>query len=333
MENTTQQQQTQQQLDSLEVEGSESLIQGSGVSGDGGGDVKKEASASGLSTAEGFEGLLGTEEDMKVGATMSTTAKKVVPQPSFSSPTKSCVRRIQSDLKSMFKEPIDGILAIPDQKRVNVVHALITGPVDTPYEYGFFLFKMEFPDTYPHIPPHVTLMTTGGGSVRFNPNLYADGKVCLSILGTWSGPSWSPVNTVSSVLLSIQSLMNYYPYQNEPGFSEEPITAKHVREYNLYLRYQTLRVAVWGMVEESHTALLSPGNPNVPPFASLVRDIFLDMVETLKWHCDEYAFLDGTGCPSVPKYFCGRAGNNFKFDFAGLRNRIQHLERTIRDKI
>jgi len=29
------------------------------------------------------------------------------------------------------------------------------------------------------------LMTTGGGTCRFNPNFYANGKVCLSILGTW----------------------------------------------------------------------------------------------------------------------------------------------------
>ena len=52
------------------------------------------------------------------------------------------------------------------------------------------------------------LLTTGGGTVRFNPNLYANGKVCLSILGTWSGPGWSPVQSLASVLISIQSLMN-----------------------------------------------------------------------------------------------------------------------------
>jgi hypothetical protein len=42
--------------------------------------------------------------------------------------------------------------------------------------------------------PHrqVQFLTTGGGQVRFNPNLYNCGKVCLSLLGTWSGPSWQP---------------------------------------------------------------------------------------------------------------------------------------------
>lgn len=46
----------------------------------------------------------------------------------------------------------------------------------------------------------VQFLTTGGGRVRFNPNLYDCGKVCLSLLGTWSGPSWEPgVSTLLQV--------------------------------------------------------------------------------------------------------------------------------------
>jgi hypothetical protein len=47
---------------------------------------------------------------------------------------------------------------------------------------------------------------------------YVDGKVCLSILGTWSGPGWAPVQTLMSVLLSILSLLSAAPYHNEPGY-------------------------------------------------------------------------------------------------------------------
>jgi len=31
--------------------------------------------------------------------------------------------------------------------------------------------------------PRCRLLTTGNNTVRFNPNLYRNGKVCLSILG------------------------------------------------------------------------------------------------------------------------------------------------------
>ena len=58
-----------------------------------------------------------------------------------------------------------------------VVHALVTGPFETPYEGGFFYFLINCPDDYPNAPPKVKLLTTGGGTVRFNPNLYANGKV------------------------------------------------------------------------------------------------------------------------------------------------------------
>jgi len=37
---------------------------------------------------------------------------------------------------------------------------------------------------------------------------------------TWSGPAWSPALSLSSLLISIQSLMNEKPYHNEPGFEQ-----------------------------------------------------------------------------------------------------------------
>jgi len=51
----------------------------------------------------------------------------------------------------------------------------------------------------------------------FNPNLYAEGKVCLSLLGTWSGPGWEPgVSTLSQVLIAIQAqILVEQPYANE----------------------------------------------------------------------------------------------------------------------
>jgi ubiquitin-protein ligase len=55
------------------------------------------------------------------------------------------------------------------------------------------------------MPPKVKTMTTNGGTYRLNPNLYAEGKVCLSLLGTWQGPGWvSGSSTLLQVLISIQ---------------------------------------------------------------------------------------------------------------------------------
>lgn len=134
----------------------------------------------------------------------------------------------------------------------------------------------RFPRDYPLRPPNVQLKTTYGNTVRFNPNLYENGQVCLSILGTFSGngfhrtkffsavaydlsigPSWSPVQTIFSTLLSIQSLMTENPYHNEPGFEKldrESNNRDHVQgdvtDYNYCITHETLRVAVIEMLQD-----------------------------------------------------------------------------------
>ena len=82
-----------------------------------------------------------------------------------------------------------------------------------------FIFDIQLPCNYPDSPPSVQFLTTGGGLVSFNPNLYRSGKVCLSLLGTWSGPQWSPTESaLLQLLVSIQSqIFVENPYFNEPG--------------------------------------------------------------------------------------------------------------------
>lgn len=53
------------------------------------------------------------------------------------------------------------------------VRCVVTGPQDTPYEGGLFVFDVYFPPGYPNVPPLMVLETTGQGRARFNPNLYA----------------------------------------------------------------------------------------------------------------------------------------------------------------
>jgi ubiquitin-protein ligase len=104
------------------------------------------------------------------------------------------------------------------------VQFMISGPVDTPYSNGLFLFDAYFPESYPNMAPKINLNTTGKGSVRFNPNLYNCGKVCLSLLGTWPGrpeESWNASSTFLQVMVSIQGLILVEdPYFNEPGYAE-----------------------------------------------------------------------------------------------------------------
>jgi len=78
-----------------------------------------------------------------------------------------------------------------------------------------------YPENYPNTYPKVLLHTTGKDTVRFNPNLYDTGKVCLSLLNTWSGrdeEKWNPkTSTFLQIMISIQSLI----LVDEPYFLDE----------------------------------------------------------------------------------------------------------------
>ena len=72
---------------------------------------------------------------------------------------------------------------------------MIAGAEGTPYANGLFEYHVYLVNNYPQNAPKCNLETTGSGNVRFNPNLYACGKVCLSLLGTWRGnasENWDP---------------------------------------------------------------------------------------------------------------------------------------------
>ncbi len=140
---------------------------------------------------------------------------------------------------------------------MNMCSFMIVGPKDTPYHNGLFEFHAYFPDDYPKTVPQVLLHTTGNDTVRFNPNLYANGKVCLSLLGTWSGQageSWMPdISTFIQVIISIQSLILVdEPYFNEPGYEREIGTdrgKKNSIDYNDNIRYETVRLGMIDMIK------------------------------------------------------------------------------------
>ena len=136
---------------------------------------------------------------------------------------------------------------------VRHLRALIIGPPDTPYEFGFFEFQIRFPKDYPIKSPSVVCVTTNRGKTRFNPNIYAQGKVCLSILGTWhgeKGEEWSSAQGLESVLLSIQSLMSPNPWENEPGEEGGKLTDPEPAAYANKVRHETLRIAVINRLEK-----------------------------------------------------------------------------------
>ena len=156
--------------------------------------------------------------------------------------------RIVSDILDFNKNRPDDIYIYFDKKNISTVYSMIVGPQSTPYFGGYFFFEIKFPSNYPSNSPSVKFLTTDG-DVRFNPNLYANGKVCLSILGTWSGPKWEPVMTMKSVLLSIQSLLCEIPLRNEPGYTNVEPTNTISLQYTQYVIYNVYKIGIMDILD------------------------------------------------------------------------------------
>ena len=201
------------------------------------------------------------------------------------------IRRIQKDIKLYHSSDINqhGIYVYFNEKNMYKARALIIGPKDTPYQNGFYLFDIQYPDCYPQKPPTVVLQTLNR-SARFNPNLYTDGKVCLSILGTWSGPGWTPCLSTNEVLLSIQSLMNSNPIQNEPGYEKLTIeNSKEARDYVEILKYHNHNIAVLQIIEKLPIAF--------EPFREIINKKFIEFynenIEFLNTEMNKYLNFTG----------------------------------------
>ena len=174
-------------------------------------------------------------------------------------------KRILRDIKNCHGElDSEHIYIIPDEEDIYHVRAMILGPEDTPYSKGYYFFDVNFPKTYPHDPPKVLFMTLNN-EIRFNPNLYKCGKVCLSILGTWSGPQWTSCITLKTILFSIQSLLNDNPIQNEPGY--ETCIDEKSKIYRDIVEYYNIKVAIIQMLN------LTPSG--FEGFRPVMKDYFL----------------------------------------------------------
>lgn len=150
-----------------------------------------------------------------------------------------------------------GIYFHYDESNITILYAMIIGPSNTPYENGFYFFKFDYPDNYPMQPPAATYCTQGSiinfdnklQKIRFNPNLYTCGKVCLSMLNTWSGPGWVPTNTITNVLVALQALvLNENPLQNEPGFENSSLEV--LNKYNDVISYSNFEISIVQMLKK-----------------------------------------------------------------------------------
>ena len=145
------------------------------------------------------------------------------------------LRRIAKELKDLEKDPPSNISGGPISDS-DLFHwkAIITGPSESPYQDGIFYLDIQFPQNYPYKPPKICFITK-----IYHPNIDQNGNICLDILRD----AWSPVLTVSRVLLSISSLLND-PNPDDPLRPDAADLYKNNRvAFDIKAREFTLRFA------------------------------------------------------------------------------------------
>jgi ubiquitin-protein ligase len=169
--------------------------------------------------------------------------------------SKETISRLLNDVKQIIKNPLNdnGIYYVHDDSDMLKGYALIIGPSDTPYFAGNYFFEFTYPTDYPHSPPKVTYCTNGNG-IRFNPNLYKCGKVCVSLLNTWTGDQWTSCQTISTVLLTLCTLLCKDPLLNEPGVSK---LHQEFENYTKIIEYSNIDVAICDIINKKESVKLA----------------------------------------------------------------------------
>ena len=156
--------------------------------------------------------------------------------------SRETTKRLLKDVKELIKNPLDndGIYYKHDDEHILNGYVYISGPSESKYVGGAYFFKLTFPYDYPHKPPLVEFKTNDG-ITRFHPNMYKNGKMCLSLLNTWKGDQWTGCQSIRTILLTIISIMDNYPLLHEPGFT---LRHKEVELYNEIILYKNIDFCV-----------------------------------------------------------------------------------------
>jgi len=118
---------------------------------------------------------------------------------------------------------LDGAYMIAYEERVDLFRFMVLGAQGTPFYLSWFMFDLQLDAHHPASPPRVYYHSLGP---KLHPNLYEDGNVCLSLLGTWSGSGvevWDAAHSnILQVVLSIQGLILGVkePYYLEAGYDK-----------------------------------------------------------------------------------------------------------------
>jgi len=144
------------------------------------------------------------------------------------------LKRLQKEYKE-YNEEVNNLYSIEiDKNNIFKWNILIFGPMDTIFEGGIFKCCMEFPKTYPNMPPTFKFIT-----LFPHPNIYTNGDICISILHNGQDEfnyeknfeRWTPSHSVNSIIMSIISLLTAPNFESAANIDAALLWQKSYEEY------------------------------------------------------------------------------------------------------
>lgn len=109
------------------------------------------------------------------------------------------ITRILAEIRDLVRYPPDGIEYLDgEENSVCELHAMITGPEETPFVSGKFKVKLLLSEDYPNSPPKGYFLTK-----IYHPNVSNTGDICVNTLKK----DWNPDLTLKHVLQVIRCLL------------------------------------------------------------------------------------------------------------------------------
>lgn len=229
------------------------------------------------------------------------------------------VRRIMNDIKEFRDSPIPGTAIYQCESPLTRIYVALAGPKDSAYENGIYFFQFDFPASYPNEPPKGKFLNWQNSTTRMHPNLYTDGKICLSTLGTWSGPSWTSAMSLSTIILDLQSIMDDNPLKNEPGYDKKTDSLDH-QKYLKIVQFYNYRDYVSKTLKTCVNPLDDQGLFYVEYFKEFILDHFLNNKQNIETALDKLVKTS-----VVEHLYVSYSGSSATISYAPILENIQQI--------
>ena len=147
------------------------------------------------------------------------------------------MKRLQSEYKQLCKDPSPYYsINIPDMRNFLYWDVVLFGAdPDSPFYGGIFKCSLKFSTEYPNKPPEFKFNVN-----IFHPNIYTDGKPCISILregkDEWEyehiSERWNPSHSVNTIIMSVASMISNPNFESPANIDASIMWRNERKEYD-----------------------------------------------------------------------------------------------------